>query len=863
MAELIPQDDDEITGLIGGRKKHKRWMEEIKFYETKAQTWEERSKKILRRYKDDRSPREQHVPRFNILWSNIQTLLPALYARKPKPDIDRRFRDNDDVGRVASMVLERAISFYINDEYDLAVKNAVFDRLLPGRGTVWARYEPHFRDEAIEGDEEEKDDGYEITDNEDEGSAEDGGEYGEDTADSADQTKQTVEVLDTEKLCWDYVNWEDFGHCFGRTWDEVPGVWRKVYLTREQLKARFGDDIGEKITLDYSPSDLKNGKMDEVIKKATVYEVWDKDGKQVMWFHKDYEEGPLDEKDDPLELEDFWPCPMPMFATLANDTLIPVPDFVEYQDQAAELDSITSRIASITKAVKVVGVYDTSAEGVQRILAEGVENQLVPVQQWAVFSERGGFKGAYELMPMDMILQTLLGLYEARDKVKSDLYEITGIADIVRGTSDASETATAQRIKGKFGTLRLTYQQDDVQRFARGLVKIGTEIIAKHYSLETLKVISGVKLLSLQDKQMLAPWWKLTQAVTQQMKLNAQTNGQQGGAAQQSPQQPAPPQPMQGQQGMLPPPGPNAQGPGAPPQLPAPPMQQQPINPQQLLPPQFQGIDPEDLAEMMDEPAWEEVYQLLHSEPMLAYKIDIETDSTIKIDKDEDRAARIEFLQAVGGFMNAAANVQNPDLAPLMGKLLQFGVRSFPVGKELEAAFDLAIHKLEKDADNPSRPPNPEMMKIQGDLQIQKETAQREDQRIALQAKTDDMQAQRQNEFDKFKLQLENDATMAKAKLDSETRVIVAQIQAKASLKQTQITTNLDPAKVHDPAWSDAPMGDGSGPEPSIAGLIQTVVQQMQATLSGMQQSHQMLANALSRPRQVTRDDEGNINGIH
>lgn len=865
----LPLDEQDTTGLSSPKQKHKRWLDEITFYESKfAQDWHERGRKILKRYKDERSPREQKVPRFNILWSNIETMKPALYARKPKPDIDRRFRDKDPVGRVTSMILERAISFYMNDQFNLAIKNAVLDRLLPGRGLVWTRYEPHFRDNDIDGTEEEKDFGVEVTDNVDDSG---GGEDDDDQKGAADSGEaKSDKVLDRETLQWDYVHWQDFGHCFGRTWDEIPACWRKVYLSRTELVDRFGEEIGGKVVLDYSPHDLKDAKISEIVKKATVYEIWDKESRTAAWFHKDYEEGLLDEVDDPLELEDFFPFPMPMFSTLANDNLIPTPDYIEYQDQANELDNITSRIAAITKAIKVVGVYDASAEGVQRILAEGVENQLVPISQYAVFSEKGGFKGAYELMDMQMILQTLLGLYQARDKVKADLYEITGIADIVRGASDPQETATAQRIKGKFGTLRLQDKQDDVQRFVRSLVKVGTEIIAKHFMLDTLKEISGVHLLMAEEKAMLAPWYRAFQSSTQQMANNASGGAQ---APQPHSAAPAPGVGNAPSQASTNPQLSNQAATGAPPsmqsqaqqQAPAgqPPMPQPGVPPlQALLPPQFAGLDEEDLAELMDDPTWEEVYQLLHTEPMLAYKIDIETDSTIALDKDDERKARIDFLTAVGGFLQSATQVQNPDLAPLMAKLLEFGVRSFSVGKELESAFDVAINKLEKDADNPTKQPSPEVMKIQGELALQKATADREDQRVALQAQTDNQQAAAQRQFDMAKLQSDASLEMQKAKLDSETKIIVAQIQAKQAMKQTQITTGLDAAKVHDPAWAGAPMGDGAGPEPSIAGLIQTVVQQMQTTLNGMQQSHQQMAQAMMRPRQVVRDGAGNITGL-
>lgn len=795
---------DDLATSLGEAKKAKRWVQEIKFYETKTQQWEEKSKKILRRYKDSRTPREQKVPRFNILWSNIQTLMPAMYSRTPKPDIERRFRDKDELGRYSSMVLERSITYFINEEFDNAVRQAVFDRLLPGRGTVWVRYEPHFKDPAVDENEEVSNEGEEITDN----------------VEAYDKSADDQEEVDNEDICWDYVHWQDFGHTFGRTWEEVSAIWRKVYLTREELIARFGEEVGKEVVLDYSPHDLKDNKYDEVEKKATIYEIWDKSDKKALWVHKDHHRGPLDEKDDPLELTDFFPCPRPMYATLANDDMIPVPDYQEYQDQAAELDEITSRIGAITKCVKVVGVYDASAQGVERMLAEGVENQLLPVAQWALFGEKGGLKGVVDYMPLDEVLKALLALYEARDKVKADLYEITGIADIIRGDSEAQETAAAQKIKSQFATLRLSANQDDVKRFVRDLVKIGTEIIAYHFGIDTIKKICGVQLLTRQEKQIIQTRMQMLQ--------------------------------QQGQSSQLPP-----------------------------LPPELQKLDAEETQELLQNPTWEEVEQLLHEQVTLSYRIDIETDSTIKMDQDADRDARVQFLEAVGSFLQQAVQVQNPDLEPLLAKMLMFGVRGFKVGKELESAFEVAIAKLEKDSQDPSKKkPDPEMQKIQGeqqlaqakmqaDMQLEQFKAQMEDKRLQMQAQVDAHQGQVDAEVEKNKVALNGQLEMAKAKLDNETKIVVAQIQAKASLKTAAMGKELGPSAAHDPALDHVDVGDGQK-GPNITDLITTVVQQMQATLAGMQQSHigmmqahQQLAQAIAKPKQIVRDEQGNIAAIH
>lgn len=799
-SSLTPEADDDLpVKALKAAKLQKRWVQEIQFYETKTRAWYEKGRKILRRYKDDRSPRDQRVPRFNILWSNTETLLPACYGSKPKPDIERRFRDKDAVGRFASQVLERSITYFVNEQFDQCMQQAVKDLLLPGRGTVWVRYEPHFKDVIQDEPEAVQNDGVEITD---------------DVESYADASEPTQEIAD-EVVCWDYIHWEDFLNGWGRTWDEVPWAARKAYLTRDKLIERFGEEIGNKVVLDYSPHDLKDNKYDEVEKKATIYEIWCKDDKKVYWIHKDYIESPLDEKDDPLRLTDFWPFPMPLYATLANDDMVPVPDYIEYQDQAHELDELTSRIGAITRAVKVAGVYDASAAGVERVLAEGVENQLVPVSQYAVLSEKGGMKGVIDLLPMKDILETLLGLYEARDKVKGDLYEITGIADVIRGASDPDETAAAQKLKGKFGSMRLDARQRKVRNFARDLVNIGTQIVAEHFTIETIKKISGVKLLTAQEKQ------QLQAQMAPQM-------GHNGGPPMQSAAQ---------------------------------------------LPP---GLDAEEMEELMQNPTWEEVEGLLKNESLLSYRIDIETDSTIKVDQDAERDARVEFLQATSSFMDKAIQVPQ-EMAPLAAKMLQFGIRGFKIGKELESAFEIAIQKLEKKASEPPQP-NPEVQieqaKAQANMQIEQFKSQQEQQRLQMQAAVDKNQAQLDLELEQHKATLAANNEMAKTKMDNETKIIVAQIQAKTALQTSAMSASKpgedgQPSKKVDSSAAEQAVGvdhidfNSATQGPSTNELLQTVSQQLIQTFAGVQQSLQAHAAAVNKPRQVVRNAQGDIVGVH
>jgi len=470
------------------------WCEQIAIYDKGFQQWKDGGDKIVKRYKNNKKGANNTKSGFNILWSNVQTLAPALYAKPPVPNVDRRFEDEDKVGTTAARVLERAVSYYVDaDLFDSVMSQVVKDRLLPGRGVSWVRYVPNFKDPKVEGNEDVKKEGPEVTD------------------DTVKGSESDIPELYAEDVVADYVHWKDFGHTWARTWEEVRGVWRIVYMSREEMKKRGFPDWKD-IPLEKEKEDTEE-KQGEA--KAIIYEIWDKVKKEAIWLHKGMEKE-QDRRPDPLGLKDFFPCPKPLYATLANDNLIPTPDFRQYEDQARELDDITNRIASIQKSLKVIGVYDASAQALDRLLSEGNDNTMIPVEQWAVFGEKGGLKGAVDFFPLDMVAAVLVQLYEVREKVKQDLYEITGISDIIRGATDPNETLGAQELKGKFATLRMDNEQKDVARFSRDLVRIFAEIIAEHFSLETIKQICGIKLMTGAEKQQAQAQLKQAAAMAQQ-----------------------------------------------------------------------------------------------------------------------------------------------------------------------------------------------------------------------------------------------------------------------------------------------------------------------------------------------------------
>jgi len=470
------------------------WYNTIGQYERTFKEWEGRADKIVKRYRDDSRTRNNPNAKFNILWSNVQTIQPAIFARLPRPDVSRRFRDNDPIGRVASMMLERALEYEITHygDYKSAMNQSVTDRLLGGRGTAWVRYEPHIVGEMAEEADGAPDDGYQITEDIDEAETE-GGIYREDQ-----------ERIEYECAPVDYVHWRDFGITVARTWEEVTAVWRKVYMGRPALVERFGEDLGGRIPLDTKPDTSKsfNEKMGEGAKEACVYEIWDKTSGEVIWLSKSMGEI-LDTKADPLKLENFWPCPKPLFSTLTTDSLVPVPDFVLYQDQARQLDTLADRIDGFIQALKVRGVYDASEPSLARLFSEGENNALLPVKNWGAFAEKQGMAGAINLVDIAPIASALQMAYQAMEQVKGQIYEIMGIADIQRGQTDPNETLGAQIIKSNNAAGRLKTMQHAVVDFATELLCIKAQVICNHFTDDTIVKISGAMQLSDSDKPLI------------------------------------------------------------------------------------------------------------------------------------------------------------------------------------------------------------------------------------------------------------------------------------------------------------------------------------------------------------------------
>lgn len=559
------------------------WDEELKSAERLLKDWCADFQMINQRYSlkdaDMHGNREVSTERspYNVLWSNIQTMMPAIYSQQPKPVIKRRYRDPDNVGRLAAMVLERAImsDMEANERngfsFDDVMHKVTLDYLLGARGTAWMRYEVD-----LEGDADEQ-------------------------------------VLKSESTVADYVCYSDFLHAPKRTWEEVQRsgwVARATLFTRREGVNRFGE------IFNHVPMSANEKKMDsgydadgydhmEVLKQAKVWEIWDSKTRQVTWLCRDYHASVLDRKPDILGLEGFFPCPRPAYGTLINNSLVPTPDFKQYEKHAKVMEDQSRRIDNLTSLLRLAGIYDSSMPNLARLLSRSSqENTLVAVDNFAALASKSGGGGntlgnVVQYLPIDKIAEALLSLYDARERTKATIYEISGIADIMRGVVDPREKLGQSRIKSENAGARIEQRKMEMERFARDLLRRKAEIICEHYSPETIRGLSGFDQIP-----------DVRKAVV------------------------------------------------------------------------MQGMDPNQI--------FMACYELLRNERTRGFRIEIETNSTVIMNDDMEKQRRVEFLTAMGNFLERAvpAIQQTPQLGPLLGQMMLFGVRGFRISREIESAFE-------------------------------------------------------------------------------------------------------------------------------------------------------------------------------
>jgi hypothetical protein len=334
------------------------------------------------------------------------------------------------------------------------------------------------------------------------------------------------------------VAWDDFLHGLAQTWQKVPWVAFRHRMTKEDLERNFGvqETPEDAITSSPDASDSssgsgssaatslnaifagKGGDTDTESQEAytTVWEVWDKLTRKVIFLSTTRTE-PWKELDDPCKLQGFFPVGRPLSLYRKISSLLPQALYEAYRQQAEELNDVTFRITKIVRAMRIRGFFNSTIEEMKDLMTQD-DNTMIPISNSAQLTSQGlKLDDAVWLFPIEKLVGVLQQLYSQRQQIKAVIFELTGIADIMRGSSQASETLGAQEIKNQWGTLRLKRMQKEVARFGRDHLRLYLELVVEHVSPEVIRAMTGLPFPTTAEQEQMRVEFKQQQMQAQMM----------------------------------------------------------------------------------------------------------------------------------------------------------------------------------------------------------------------------------------------------------------------------------------------------------------------------------------------------------
>lgn len=472
------------------------WKTEFDESDKFLEKFHKQANETLKRYIDDRTGMNTggaYEKRTNLFNSSIRTKQAMMFGNRPKTDVVRKYDDtDDDVGRVSAEMMQRVLNSSAeepDDNFVAANEHVLDDFLTVSFGVSKHRYEAELRKaEAVPAVMEPQVD--EMT-----GAPMKHGNGRPMLVEKAPAVPAHDEKV-WENVATDYFHWRDVKWSECKVWEEMRWASFRTPMTRKQLVDRFGKK-GEKVPLNYGKRDREDVEHKDEQEnfpwdRAEVWEIWSKEHGKVFWFVRGMR-AILEVEDDPYELAAFWPFQKWMMDGLTTSKMLPKPIYLIAQDMYLEIETLTTRIGLLQKALRVVGVFDeTFKDALQNLMEETDENAMVAVPEWAMFAERGGMDGAVSWFPVEQVAKVLTELRQQRQEDKGLLFEITGDSDIMRGQTDPRETLGAQQIKSRFASARMQRNQDMFAEYVSEGQTIRAEMIAKFYEPDELKRRSNI-----------------------------------------------------------------------------------------------------------------------------------------------------------------------------------------------------------------------------------------------------------------------------------------------------------------------------------------------------------------------------------
>lgn len=441
------------------QKKQEYWQKQLEtaIKNPIYQKWIKTSKNIARRYRNQafvsdntrkKADLDGDSKGYNLLYRNVSVRLPFILPFIPKVQVDRTNRDNDQVARVASMILERTTAKLTEcPQFKRALSYAKLDAELSNFGVIWVSYKPYY----------------------------------------------TQDGFLKEDVTFDYVSHEDFVWQKSKHWDDCGWVARRLRMTEADVKKQFPNiRMVEVLTDDEFDALIETGVVDEKDredKTVSVYEIWDKWDRKVYIFHPTYKKI-LATYDYPYDID--FPCARPLSYDEFTDSTVPVSRHAQYLPQYEAVDTINKKITKIKDALRVAGGYDASIPDFGKLFDGDNDNSLVGLKNTEKLNGKP-LESVVWMLPQDNIATALERLKVVRDEYIQDIQKGLGIYDVLEGETQKQDAYGTNRLKGSFGTMRLQDDQKDAIYFVQDTIRIACDIICQTFEPLSLLAYSTIE----------------------------------------------------------------------------------------------------------------------------------------------------------------------------------------------------------------------------------------------------------------------------------------------------------------------------------------------------------------------------------
>jgi hypothetical protein len=474
MIELDNPDatNEDETENQAAMKLQKVWLHRIKEEEKSHKKYRERARDVDEVFNDDlENDDELYVP---LLWSVVQVQHAGVYSSQPIPDVRPANDEKNPIFRKASDVLERGIAHFVDKQsFDDNFHRTVDDFLAPGLGVIRCKLISDIIDVPIQQDPPPPDIAAQMDEN--------------DWKIFEEMSMQTEKGIGNQDIIWEYVSWDRFGWEPCNSWRQCDWIYFRHRMTQAQIKERFGRTVRASKDKD-DKTDTTSWKR----KTFDIYEVWDKKNRRQLFIAKN-ETTPIEVNKDPLGLAEFYPIPVPLMTNIPSSELIPKPDYDYIEPYDKELNRLQERRMALIEQIKAVGGHDKGMPELADIY-EQEDGESLPIQNLAQRTQGGGFEAVMFQLPLEEKVVVLAKLTEQIQVVKAGVDEILGIADIVRGVSNAKEGVGTQELKGRWVGIRLSRKRDQVAFTVRQMFRMMAQLLTTHFTDENLTRLTQVEL---------------------------------------------------------------------------------------------------------------------------------------------------------------------------------------------------------------------------------------------------------------------------------------------------------------------------------------------------------------------------------